>query len=384
MDRFIHYGKQLIDDKDIESVVSVLKTDWLTTGPNIGYFEQKFAQYVGAKYAVAVSNGTAGLHLACLTLNLKENDEVICSPMTFVASVNCVLYCGAKPIFIDINNKNGLINISKIEENITSKTKAIIPIHYSGISCNMEEIKRIAYKYNLKIIEDACHALGTEMDGEKIGCCSHSDFCVFSFHPVKQITTGEGGMITTNDKSFYKKLLLLRTHGITKNINNLMNEPDGPWYYEMQDLGFNYRLTDFQSALGSSQLNKIDLFIKIRRNIAKKYDLAFKDNKNIEILKYDKKILNSYHLYVIKVKNKTIRLKLFNYLKDNNVICQVHYIPVHFHPYYCKLGFKKGDFPEAEKFYERIISLPIYPDLHQEEHDKVIKLIVDFFEEQGD
>jgi UDP-4-amino-4,6-dideoxy-N-acetyl-beta-L-altrosamine transaminase len=374
----ITYGKQSINEKDIESVLDIFKSDFLTTGPKVKEFEEKFAYHVGSKYAVAVSNGTAALHLASLALGLKEGDEVICTPMTFVASSNCVLYCGAKPIFVDID-ENGLIDFSKIEEKITSKTKAIILVHYSGNVCNIEEIKKIADKYNLKIIEDSCHALGSKYKENFIGSCSHSNLSCFSFHPVKTITTGEGGMITTNNEELYKKLLLLRTHGITKLDEEFVNKSHGPWYYEMQELGFNYRLTDFQCALGISQLSRLDEFLEKRRKIAERYDESFKENKNVELLKIDKNVFNSYHLYVIKVKDKETRLNIFNYLKENNVFCQVHYIPVHLHPYYKRLGFKEHDFPIAEKFYERIISLPMYADLKEEEQDKVIKLIGDFF-----
>ncbi|MBP2201431.1 UDP-4-amino-4,6-dideoxy-N-acetyl-beta-L-altrosamine transaminase [Methanococcus voltae] len=374
----IIYGKQTIDQEDIESVINILKSDFLTTGPKVYEFEKNFANYVGSKYAVAVSNGTAALHLTCLSLGISEGDEVICTPMTFAASVNCVLYCGATPVFVDVD-ENGLMDASLIEEKITSKTKAIIPVHYSGLSCNTKLIKGIADKHNLKIIEDGCHALGTEIFEYKIGSCINSDLCIFSFHPVKHITTGEGGMITTNDEELYNKLLKLRTHGITKNAGEFICESQGPWYYEMQDLGYNYRITDIQCALGVSQLKKIDNFLDKRRSIAKKYDNAFKNNKNIDLLKSDNNCLNSYHLYVIKLKDEKTRLQLFNHLKDNQIYCQVHYIPVHLHPYYQKLGFKKGELPNAEDFYNRVISLPMYPNLTDEEVDYVIDKVQNFF-----
>ena len=336
----IPYGKQTIGEDDIKEVVNSLKSDFLTTGPKIKEFEEKFADYVGAKYAVAVSNGTAALHLACLAAGLKQGEELITSPMTFAASANCALYCKAKPIFVDINEQ-GLIDESKIEEKITNKTKIIIPVHYSGLPCNMEKIKQVADKYKLIVIEDACHALGGRYKNSKIGNCEYSDIAIFSFHPVKHITTGEGGMITTNSKELYEKLLLLRTHGITKDSKKFINQNDGPWYYEMQELGFNYRLTDFQCALGINQLNKIDKFIEKRREIAGKYDKSFENNKDIEILKENQNQSNPYHLYVIKVKNKKTRLKLFNYLKQKGIFCQVHYIPAYWHPYYQRLGYKK-------------------------------------------
>jgi UDP-4-amino-4,6-dideoxy-N-acetyl-beta-L-altrosamine transaminase len=378
----IPYGKQSINNEDIKVVVDILKSDFLTTGPKVKEFEEKFASYVGSKYAVCVSNGTIALHLSCLALSLKEGDEVICTPLTFVSSVNCVLYCGAKPVFVDID-KNGLIDASLIEKKITSKTKAIIPVHYSGISCEMDEIKKIADKCNLKIIEDSCHALGSSYNNKKVGSCFYSDLSVFSFHPVKHITTGEGGMITTNSKEIYDKLIKLRTHGITKNNDEFLNKCEGPWYYEMQELGFNYRLTDFQCALGISQLTRLNDFLIKRKKIANKYNFAFEKNENIELLSFGDNVINSYHLYVIKVKNKDIRLKLFNYLKENNVFCQVHYIPVHLHPYYKKLGYKKGDFLKAEEFYDKIISLPIYYDLLDEEQDRVIELVGEFFKNES-
>lgn len=374
----IPYGKQTIDNADKKAVIQVLESEFLTTGPKIKEFEEKFTRYVNVKYAVALSSGTAALHLACLAADLKKGEELITSPITFAASANCALYCGAKPVFVDIK-ENGLIDEDLIEEKISNKTKIIIPVHYAGLPCNMEKISKIARKHKLIIIEDACHALGAKYKKTKIGDCTYSDMAVFSFHPVKHITTGEGGMITTNSKKLYQKLLLLRSHGIVKDSDKLLNKKEGFWFYEMQDLGFNYRITDIQCALGISQLNKINKFVKKRREIAKRYNEALSKINSIEIIKETKESKNAYHLYVIKVQSKEIRLKLFNYLKEKDVFCQVHYVPVHWHPYYQKLGYKKEICAKAGRFYEKIISLPIYPGLKKDEQEKIINAINKFY-----
>ena len=376
----IPYGKQSINGKDKKAVLEVLDSNWLTTGPKVAEFEKQFAKFVDSKYAVAVSSGTAALHLACLAGGLKKGDELITSPMTFAASANCALYCGAKPVFIDIKNETGLIDEDLIEKKINKKTKIIIPVHYAGQSCQTKKIKEIADKNNLVVIEDACHALGATYNQKKVGSCKYSDMTVFSFHPVKHITTGEGGMITTNSKKLYEKLLSLRSHGMVRDEEKLINENDGPWYHEMQELGFNYRITDLQCALGISQLSRVDEFVSKRQKIAEKYLEAFSTMEEIECLDLAEKNTNSYHLFVIKTENEEIRKKLFEYLKNQNIFCQVHYIPVYRHPYYERLGYKKGLCLQVEKFYERIISIPIYPELKEKDQDKVIKTVKSFYE----
>jgi UDP-4-amino-4,6-dideoxy-N-acetyl-beta-L-altrosamine transaminase len=372
----IPYGRHAINEEDIRDTSEVLKGDFLTTGPKIREFEERLCKYLGCKYAVVVNSGTAALHLSCLAAGLKENEELITSPITFAASANCAFYCNAKPVFVDVK-ENGIIDENKIERVINKKTKIIIPVHYSGLCCEMKKIKEIANKNNLIIIEDACHALGGDYKDSKIGSCKYSDMCVFSFHPVKHITTGEGGAITTNSKELYEKLKMLRNHGIEKGKKQ---SEKGGWYYEIEELGYNYRITDFQCALGISQLNKIDDFIKKRREIARVYDEFFKKFKNIEVLKGK----SAYHLYVIKVKESSMRLELFNFLKERGINCQVHYIPVYFHPYYRKKGYKKGICPNAEKFYERIISLPIFVKLSKREQDFVINNINEFIRSNGE
>jgi len=378
----IFYGRQEINDDDISNVIKVLKSDFLTTGPTIKVFEEKFAQFVGAKYAVSVSNGTAALHLAAIVLEVNENSRVITTPNTFVASANCVKYCGGNVDFVDIDADSNLIDLKKVRTLLESKPKGtysgIIPVDFAGYPLDMEELKAIAQEYNLWIIEDACHALGAyfvDSKGNKQTCGNgnYADLTVFSFHPVKHITTGEGGMITTNNEKLYKKLLSLRSHGILRDGTEMI-ENHGKWYYEMHDLGFNYRLTDFQAALGISQLERADVNILKRRQIAEKYNSAFKNNPEW-IPKVAETLFHSYHLYVIKVQN---RLELYNFLQTQHIYCQVHYIPVHYQPYYKQFGWKKGDFPINENYYEHCLSLPIYPTLTFEEQDYIIENILKF------
>lgn len=371
---YIPYGRQSINEDDIKAVEEVLKSDFLTTGPKIAEFERKFADYVGAKYAVAVSNGTAALHIACMAAGIGKGDEVITTPITFAASANCALYCGATPVFADIDPVTYNISPESVESHVTERTKAIIPVHYTGQTCDMDAIHKIADKYNLIVIEDAAHAVGAEYKGKKIG--SLSDMTEFSFHPVKHITCGEGGIVTTNREDLYEKLKLFRTHGITRE-EKFLHKVDGPWYYEQIDLGYNYRMTDIQAALGISQLGRIDKFLEKRKKIAAKYDEAFRDFNGIEIPKQAEYSNSAYHLYVIKV-DKSIRKALFEYLRANNIGVNVHYIPVYTFLYYREHGYENIKCENAEKLYESIISIPIYYDLRDEEQDYVIDKIKEF------
>lgn len=368
---YIPYGRQYVDDEDIEEVVKVLKSDFLTTGPVITEFEKKVADYVGAKYAVAVSNGTAALHAACYAANIKEGDEVITTPITFAASSNCVLYCGAVPVFADIDPKTYNIDPEDIERKITDRTKAIIAVHFTGQPCEMERIHEIADRHGLIVIEDAAHALGAIYEGKKVG--SLSEMTTFSFHPVKHITTGEGGMILTNQRELYERLKLFRAHGITRE-EQLLRKNDGPWYYEQLELGYNYRITDIQCALGISQMKKLPYFLKRRKEIAKKYQEAFADCKNIQLPYQKPGCENAWHLYIIRVKGGK-RKEVFEQLREAGIGVNVHYIPVYKHPYYQKHGYEGIRCPNAEQYYEEAISLPIYPALKEAEQQYVIEKI---------
>ena len=375
-DTYLPYAQQWVDEEDVGEVVKVLKSDFLTTGPKIEEFEKRFADYVGAKYAVSISNGTAALHAACFAAGINEGDEVITSPITFAASANCVLYQGGKPVFADINPKSYNIDIEAIERKITKKTKAIIPVDFTGQAVDIDGINEIAKKYGLIVIEDAAHSLGAEYKGKKIG--SLVDITTFSFHPVKHITTGEGGMITTNDDKLYNKLKLFRTHGITRDKEMLHNKEEGPWFYEQLELGYNYRMTDIQAALGISQLNKINGFLKRRREIAKKYDEYLKNIDGI-ILPYQESFSKSaWHLYVIQLeleKFKVGRKEIFEALQAENIGVNVHYIPVYYHPYYKRLGYEKGLCPNAERLYERIITLLLYPKMKDKDIEDVVNAL---------
>lgn len=394
----IPYGKQNITLDDIKAVVETLQSDYLTQGPKISEFEESFAQYVGSKYAVAVTNGTAALHLAAMALGVTTGQKVITTPITFVASANCVRYCGAEVVFADINRDTYLLDISKVEALLRSSPKGtyqgIIPVDFAGMAVNMEKFRDLANKYGLWIIEDACHAPGgffidSQKKKQRCGNGLFSDLTVFSFHPVKHIAAGEGGMITTNNEGLYNDLLKLRTHGITRDASRFQNDipfasGNGDtyafpgWYMEMQELGFNYRLTDFQAALGLSQLRRADAGLARRIAIARKYDEAFQLHQGIKGQLNELKAKDSghvYHLYVIEVDD---RLGLYNYLKAENIYAQVHYIPCHLMPYYRNFGWKEGDLPNAEAYYRHCISLPMYPTLTDEEQSFVIKTVLEY------
>ncbi|PFL62367.1 UDP-4-amino-4,6-dideoxy-N-acetyl-beta-L-altrosamine transaminase [Bacillus cereus] len=372
---YLPYGQQQIDEHDIQAVVDILKGDFLTTGPTIQQFEKSIAKYVGAKYAVSFSNGTAALHAACYAAGITEGDEVITTPMTFVASANCILYQGGKPVFADIDNETYNISPKSIEEKITTKTKAIIPVHFTGQPVELDAIQKIAKENNLIIIEDAAHALGATYKDKKIG--SIGDMTMFSFHPVKHITTGEGGVITTNNPLFYERLVQFRTHGIERNLQKLF-ENHGPWYYEMQFLGYNYRLTDIQAALGLSQLSKLDSFIKNRKKYVDIYNKEFSCLSEIIIPKQLPQTDSSWHLYILRLNTKLLkcnRKEIYEALQKENIGVNVHYIPVHLQPFYQKLGYRKGICPQAENVYEEIITLPLFPKMTEADVWDVIKAV---------
>lgn len=394
---YIPYGRQSIDDADIEAVVKVLKSDYLTTGPAVAAFEKKVADYVGAKYAVAVSNGTAALHVACLAAGIGEGDEVITTPITFAASANCVLYCGGTPVFADIDPDTYNISPKELERQITSRTKAIIPVHYTGQPCDMDAILEIARKHDLLVIEDGAHALGASYKGKKIG--SIADMTCFSFHPVKPVTTGEGGMIVTDNEELYRKLVLYRSHGITRDNDMMQQYEDqlwqstdpalqeaadmlrgdvmnpGGWYYQQLELGYNYRITDISCALGISQMDKLDRFLERRRQIAKKYDEAFADIPQIKTPWQQEGCQSGWHLYMIQTMERS-RREVFDGLRQAGIGVNVHYIPVYRHPYYQRNGYAGVHCLNAEAFYERAVSLPIFPGLTGSQQDYVIEHVI--------
>ena len=377
----IFYGHQYIDDADIQAVVEVRKSDYLTCGPKIEELEKKLCAVTGAKYAVVCSNGTAALHMACQAAGIGAGDEMITTPITFAASANCALYCGAKPVFADINEETYNIDPAHVESLTTEKTKAVVAVDYTGQSVELDRLLAHCRKHNLVLIEDGAHVIGTSYNGKKNG--SIADMTTLSFHPVKTVTGGEGGAVLTNSEEYYQKLLLYRSHGITKNPAKMEHEPDGPWYYEQVALGMNYRMTDMQAALIISQLDKLPLFMKRRKEIVKAYDEAFSKLPQLFVQKEIPQSDTTRHLYILRIipeKLKIDRKQFFEALAAENICCQVHYIPVYYFPYYEKLGYQKGLCPKAEKLYEEEISLPLYYAMTDQDVDDVIQAVTKIVE----
>mgnify|MGYP004536878569 CR=1 FL=1 len=372
----IFYGHQYIDDADIQAVVDVLKSDYLTCGPKIGELEQKLCEVTGAKYAVVCSNGTAALHIAAMAAGVGEGDEVITTPITFAASANCALYCGARPVFADIDPETYNIDPAKVEAAITPRTKAVVAVDYTGQSVALDPLRKICREHGLFLIEDGAHVIGTKYKGQPNG--SLSDMTTLSFHPVKTVTGGEGGAVLTNDETLYRKLVLYRAHGITRDPSLMEHEPDGPWYYEMIDLGYNYRMTDMQAALIISQLDKLERFSARRKEIVAKYNEAFAELPQIVVQKEIPESDTTRHLYILRLdpdRLKIDRKRFFEALAAENVCCNVHYIPTYYFPYYEKLGYKRGLCPNAEKLYAEIISLPLYYAMSDEDVESVIEAV---------
>ena len=372
-DTKIFYGHQYIDDADIQAVVEVLKSDYLTCGPKISELEEKLCKVTGAEYAVVCSNGTAALHIAAMAAGVGEGGEVITTPITFAASANCALYCGARPVFADIDPETYNIDPARVEAAITPRTKAVVAVDYTGQSAALDPLRKICKEHGLVLIEDGAHVIGTKYAGKPNG--SISDMTTFSFHPVKTVTGGEGGAVLTNDEKLYQKLLLYRAHGITRNPEKMAHEPDGPWYYEMVDMGYNYRMTDMQAALIISQLDKLEMFSKRRKEIVARYNEAFAKMPQISVQKEIPESDTTRHLYILRIvpeKLKINRRQFFDALAAENICCNVHYIPTYYFPYYEKLGYQRGICPNAEKLYEEIISLPLYYAMSDEDVESVI------------
>lgn len=372
----IFYGRQCIEQDDIEAVIATLTSDLITCGPKVEELEQKLCDITGAKYAVVVSNGTAALHLAAMTAGFQEGDEVIVSSITFAASSNCVLYCGAKPVFADIDPDTYNISPASIRRLITPRTKGIVAVDFTGQAAQLDEIRAICEEHNLILIEDAAHAIGTKYKGRPVG--SIADMTCFSFHPVKTVTGGEGGAVTTNDEEFYRRLMRLRTHGITRNREEMVHPTDASWYNEQVELGYNYRMTDFQAALLVSQLRKLPAFSARRKEIVRRYNEAFAEMPEIIVQKEIPESDTTRHLYILRLNPEKLtcdRRQFFDALYAENTCPQVHYLPVYYHSYYEKLGYQKGICPNAEKFYEEVMSIPLYYSLTDEDVEDVIHAV---------
>lgn len=372
----IFYGHQFIDEDDIQAVVDVLKSDYLTCGPKIGELEEKLCEVTGAKYAVVCSNGTAALHIACLAAGVMPGDEVITTPITFAASANCALYCGAKPVFADINENTYNIDPAHVEKLTTERTKAVVAVDFTGQSVELDRLLTHCRKHNLVLIEDGAHVIGTSYKGRMNG--SIADMTTMSFHPVKTVTGGEGGAVLANSKEYYEKLLLYRAHGITRDPKLMEHEPDGPWYYEQIALGMNYRMTDMQAALIISQLNKLPRFMERRKAIVKAYNEAFSRLPQLFVQQEIPESDTTRHLYILRIRPEKLtidRKQFFEALAAENICCNVHYIPTYYFPYYEKLGYKRGLCPKAEKLYAEEISLPLYYAMTDQDVEDVIRAV---------
>jgi len=384
VNKLIPYGRQSISEEDIQAVVNVLRSDFLTQGPAVPKFEQRICKYTCAKYAVAVNSGTSALHIACLALGLGSGDWLWTTPITFVASANCGLYCGAQVDFVDIDPVSWNLSVKKLKDKLVLAKlenrlpKVLVAVHLCGLPCDMKEIRKLSTEYGFRVIEDAAHAIGGKYFGQPIGNCQYSDITVFSFHPVKNITTGEGGMALTNDQQLADKMALLRSHGITRDPNMMTCKPDGPWYYQQVDLGFNYRMTDLQAALGISQLERLDEFMSQRHMIAERYNEKL-SRLPLQLPCSEEGKFSGLHLYVVRVKSnlsKNSHKLVFESLIEQGIHVNLHYIPVYNQPYYEDMGFQRGDYIEAESYYAEAISLPMFPDLNADDQDLVVSTIM--------
>ena len=379
----LYYGHQYLDEKDVQAVVDVLHSDYLTCGPRITELEQKLCELTGAKYAVVCSNDTAALHIACMAAGVSDGDEVITTPITFLASANCALYCGAKPVFADIDEETYNIDPKEIEKALTPKTKAVVAVDYTGQVVDLDTIMETCHKQNVVVIEDAAHSIGTLYKGRPIG--SIADMTTFSFHPVKTVTAGEGGAVLTDNEEYYKKLLLYRSHGMTRDQAQMTKESEGGWYYQMIDLGYNYRMTDMQAALLISQLEKLPMFSKRRKEIVARYNEAFSRIPELTLQQELEGSDSTRHLYILRIKPEKLRIDrrgFFDALAAENIMCNVHYIPIYLQPYYQEMGYPKGLCPRAEKLYSEMMSLPLYYAMTDQDVEDVItavQKIVDYY-----